>query len=118
MNLETKITIYKFTPQLFTLTHLTTQRYKSFTCKIYNLPGVRSIIFALHPPFPVLFHIACCLYALYLANVYLTYLSNTFSKAFCETGLVRKSSHPASIALSLSDSKAKAVKATIGTSFE
>ena len=69
--------------------NLTTQRYKSFTCKIYNLPGVRSIIFALHPPFPILVHIVGCLYALYLANVYLTYLSNTFSKAFCETGLVK-----------------------------
>ena len=26
MNLETKITIYKFTPQLFTLTHFQAQR--------------------------------------------------------------------------------------------
>ena len=45
MNLETKITIYKFTPQLFTLTHKNTQSYilgckkgcKSRKCLIYTL---------------------------------------------------------------------------------
>ena len=45
MNLETKITIYKFTPQLFTLTHKNTQFYilgckkgcKSRKCLIYTL---------------------------------------------------------------------------------
>ena len=32
MNLETKITIYKFTPQVFTLTRFLQQKYKKEGC--------------------------------------------------------------------------------------
>ena len=47
MNLETKITIYKFTPQLFTLTQANhTSLFKGLFSKARNVP-LRSIYFTL-----------------------------------------------------------------------
>ena len=46
MNLETKITIYKFTPQVFTLTPNYTSLFKGLVLKTRNVP-LRSIYFIL-----------------------------------------------------------------------
>ena len=47
MNLETKITIYKFTPQVFTLTHKENPRFPCIPClKKYQASfGIPSLFF-------------------------------------------------------------------------
>ena len=56
MNLETKITIYKFTPQLFTLTRFNLEREKAYAtgtgaihCCLIPLAGY--YFFSVSPPF-------------------------------------------------------------------